>query len=1393
MKIDRNLLTAVSLVLLVPAVHAGNPKKTYEVPREGLMLSGQLKEGGGRLPALKGIPHELYLVNVKKGSSYVIGVYSMDFEPRIVVLRYATPNKEPIKDDIRQRKPHPPVVLKAAEDGTFNVLVLSGAKTPGAYTLFIRETAETLPLDRVTMAGELLREVPEEGLVVKERLREGLKPLPFLKQDHQTYLIQVQKGASYLIDLASEHFDPGLLVMRMPTDPSIKDEIVQKRTEPRVRLRPVKDGVFRIIVSAFDNKVGDFALDVREIDAKVALKPAEDKEKIHDVPEKALQFQGALAEGVGNIPLVKIIHQGYLVRLQKGRTYILDVPEAQFIANLFVSRDPIDKSIPDELLRLHIEPHVMLTPAQDGVFRVAITSLDGRMGAFTINIREGTDWALVAALAEERWDLEKAEKALQRVFLNQLKDHGPKHWKSSDARRKVERMRSLRKLSDAELGRLKEASSWRGKSFDAFKRGDYQTSVEANTKALAVLEAVLGPDHTDLISVHNTLGVSLIHLGRSGEGKPHFEKALALSQEKLGPEDPLTITSLGNLSSVLAESGNYNEARALQEKVVELCRKVHGTYHDSTATQLGNLGVFLSDQGELGAARLCHEESLAIRTKVLGNGHVLTALSLNNLASVLESMGDYVAARSIYEQALAIRERVLGKEHPDVAAALTGLSSLHGRRGEHEKARELAERSLAIRTKVFGPSHRLVSECLNNLAIIADQLKNPAQARRYYDQALAMDKKLLGENHPTTIATTANLAAHLLEQFQLGEARELAAKVVAFRKETLPNHPSTALAIVHLAKVLDMQGDRAQARAHYQEALEIQRRLLDNTAVAQTERQQLAMTSKARLFLDAFLSQPKDAGVDPAAAYAQVLAWKGTVSLRQRQLRLVRQSPELRALADELQSVCARIGTLSTAGPQANRPGRYRKELDALTQRKEAIELELAGKSGAFRDLQSAGTKAVDKLRTALPHTTALVDFLVYMHGERSPASETGYRAEARLAAFIVRNDQPVVRVELGAWEPMKDHIEAWRKEAKLQHPLQASKSGKENAGTALRRLIWQPLEDHLNGAETVLLAPDSALTMLPFAALPGKDPAKFLLEERMLAVVPLPRLLTEILEKTPIKALPEDPTLLVLGDVDFGASVNQHEVATSRSAPRDRGLSWRPLPGTAGEIRTVGQLFAKQFPKGTAQEMTRAVATEAAVRQEGGKYRWLHFATHGFFAAPTVVPAETKTTAASRATLDREQIVGFHPGVLSGIVLAGANQPPEIGRDDGVLTALEIAELDLRKADLVVLSACETGLGKASPGEGVLGLQRAFQLAGANTVVSSLWAVNDAATQKLMEKFYENLWSRRLSTGEALRQAQLWMMREGPKLGFESPLEAPRELAPPFFWASFVLSGDWR
>jgi CHAT domain-containing protein len=408
-----------------------------------------------------------------------------------------------------------------------------------------------------------------------------------------------------------------------------------------------------------------------------------------------------------------------------------------------------------------------------------------------------------------------------------------------------------------------------------------------------------------------------------------------------------------------------------------------------------------------------------------------------------------------------------------------------------------------------------------------------------------------------------------------------------------------------------------------------------------------------------------------------------------------------------------------------------------------------------------------------------LLDFLEYTHALPGVGGKGQVPAERRLVAFVVRPDHPLTRVDLGPAKPIADATVAWRGTLKRRFPVR----GPQDPAATLRKLLWLPLESHLEGAQVVLVSPDGPLNQLPLAALPGKDPAHYLLEEVPLVSISVPQILPDLL--APQKGPPPAPSLLVLGAVDYGGGTGPSAAGDERSSTR---RAWTELPGTRGEIATVKDLFEEAHPEARAEALRKGKATEAAVRQDAPRYRYLHLATHGFFAPEGLAHGRGGEDTDGGAP---------HPGLLAGLVLAGANRPAEAGQDDNILTALEVAELDLRGVDLAVLSACETGLGQAVGGEGLVSLQRAFQVAGARSVMASLWSVDDEATRRLMERFYENLWQKQMPKLEALRAAQLWMLKEGVARGMvrdePDPAEGPAPRTPPFYWAAFVLSGDWR
>jgi CHAT domain-containing protein len=338
----------------------------------------------------------------------------------------------------------------------------------------------------------------------------------------------------------------------------------------------------------------------------------------------------------------------------------------------------------------------------------------------------------------------------------------------------------------------------------------------------------------------------------------------------------------------------------------------------------------------------------------------------------------------------------------------------------------------------------------------------------------------------------------------------------------------------------------------------------------------------------------------------------------------------------------------------------------------------------------------------------------------------------------------------------------------------------------------------------------------LPFAALPGRKPGTYLIEELAIGYVTSGR---HLLELDADKNAPRGQGLLTVGGLAYGKPPAQ-PAKPAVFAP----LAYGELPGTQLEADRIARLYRQAFPSAEpARHLSGKTVDAARLKHElppAAKVcpRYLHLATHGFFEIPApAVPAQGRSPVWNLDQLERTYV--RNPLVLSGLVLSGANA----SYDKGILTAEEVRALDLRRVELAVLSACETGLGKVTAGEGMLSLLRGFQIAGARTLAVSLWSVNDAATAVLMEEFYKNLWVKKLPKLQALRRAQLKVLRN-PNLVVKSSKElaellakrgvsekelvqrglmpkagtlpgggAYKDRSPPAWWAAFILCGDGR
>ena len=818
-----------------------------------------------------------------------------------------------------------------------------------------------------------------------------------------------------------------------------------------------------------------------------------------------------------------------------------------------------------------------------------------------------------------------------------------------------------------------------------------------------------------------------------------YERALLLRRDVLGERHAETIISLSNLAGLLAAQGDLQAARPMYE------RAPASSAARPSASATPKPSKASTTWGPCSRPRVisrpharCSNGLLELSREVQGERHPRTMICLGNLASLLQAEGDLQAARPMFERVLELSRAVLGERHHDTIMALSNLAGLLVAQGELSSAGPMYGRALQLRRETLGERHPDTIHTLNNLAIVRQNQHDFTAARPIFEEALKLRGEVLGERHPDTIISLTYLAASLVAQGQPRAARPLAGRALVAAEglafETLP---------------------------------------------ALTEREQVAYLASVRQSLDLSLAlSDGDAGSD-GDAYRHVLAWKGLTG-QAAAARAAGRSPEAGKILADLVPLRGRLNAMHFARVPPDKTAEHARGTRALADQVAHDEAELARAVG----WTPAPPRTTD-VAAALPPGVAFVDILRYRHSSRSERGRSGLHSESRYVAFVIRPLESPERVELGPAAPIEEALNAWR--ARLQAGDDAEEMGRQLAG-----LVWAPLAKHLGDIRTVLVSPDRQLSFLPWAALPDDEPGSFLIRRYAFGTLVSARQLTELAKPgTP----PAAGGLLAVGGVDYGradASPSPAGVAVaSRSAAVDRdSVSFDPLPGTAAEVHEVAELY-ERATLGRVEGLSGSAATKERLRAAMVGRRHLHLATHGFFAPPkdrsVLAPDDAPTDLKPWQGMSRGEVRGFYPGLLSGLVWAGAAHPPRdklSGVEDlgsCLMTAEEVASIDLKGCELAVLSACETGLGATAGGEGVKGLQSAFHSAGCRTVVASLWRVDDAATRSLMSRFYANLWQKKQPAIEALRNAQLGVL-DDPEYG---------DSGNPRLWAAWVLSGD--
>jgi CHAT domain-containing protein/tetratricopeptide (TPR) repeat protein len=925
-------------------------------------------------------------------------------------------------------------------------------------------------------------------------------------------------------------------------------------------------------------------------------------------------------------------------------------------------------------------------------------------------------------------------------------------------------------------------------------QGDYKRSRELLEHVLAIQEQTLGPAHADVARTLNGLGNVLIATGDYAAARERLYQALAIWTNTEGRAGPRAATTLHNLGKLTRATGALNESKAFLEEALAAREAALGAESLEVADTANLLANVLADLGEVAQARAAFERALAIYEEKHGPNHPDVARASNDLGTLLWNTGDSARAKELYERALAIRERVFPRDHPDVAQTLNNLGLVLLGSREWDQADALLARSEEARTRASGPDDPSVAKIVRNRALLERRRGNPTRAEALYRRSLSIYAGANLTDHPEVGDLRFELAGLLWETNRNAEAQTMIRSAIELQERTFgPDHPRTLRSVKRAADVLwDTSNNDAEARALATRAARGMTQHLRDTVAALPEREALRFvtvsTRPEQVLLSGLLASSKnDAPAWRAACWDWTLGQRGLVldQLAMRTSAATKAtSPDVVEAWERLAKARRRLASLWIRGPEGADPKRHRHALDAAVKEKEAAELALAQKSAVFESESALSRAGLHEVASALPARTALVEIV------RAWVRERGSR-EGRWhdVALILRPDATHDHVDLGRADRIARLVTDWR--AALERSFRAAleQEGDDalavvnTAGQALRRTAWDPVLAKLGTAERVLLVPDGSFHQLDPGALPAEGKG-FLLERG--PVVHLLGAGRDVLRLAKASGK-TGRGALVLGAPDFDASpAGAGPGAFAQTCLELPATGWPPLRGAWHEAASAAEILQASEPT---KLLRAAEATETSFRREAKGKRILHLATHAYFLERACDPTEKPRP--SRAPLDPSTDDGL-PGIaldnallLSGLVLAGANHAAarQPTADDGILTAEEIAALDLTGVDLAILSGCDTGLGRVAIGEGVYGLERAFQIAGARAVVMSLWQVPDQQAPEWVRAFYAER-ARGSALPDATRGAALELLN-----GLRQENRAPH----PYLWSGRVTIGDWR
>lgn len=889
---------------------------------------------------------------------------------------------------------------------------------------------------------------------------------------------------------------------------------------------------------------------------------------------------------------------------------------------------------------------------------------------------------------------------------------------------------------------LSDIHSWRDTEIAGIYNdlaGFYQSIASYDKATEFYQNALSNISFTTNAQLYNNTAFNYVTLLQASGNFDEAELVLSEIESTLKSSDPsLIFIFLQNAGSLYHSKGNLTQAEIQYDKALRLASQTYGEKSNQYADILLRKASLLKDKGEYEASEPLFKQVLKLVESSEGANTANYAGILNNLGILYQSMGRLDEAKKQFEKALSIYQNATTSNPSDYVLTEENLATLYSLKGENEKALKLLSQTVEGNRKIYGSESPNYATSLHNYASQLQKLGKNEDARKLFEQALAIQKTSLGTNHPSYANTLHNLAILAEDNKEYALADSLLNEVMRIRANLYAeNHPSYTSGLFSRAVLRQQMDDYENAKIDFDHVAQLYLQQVVKYFPTLSEKEKTAFYKKItpvfnrykEFLLEYYVNYKKDESVLEQLYNIQIatkaILLNSVNKTRERILssgnsQLINDFNEWRSLKEQL----ATYYTYSKSKLQDDNINV--EQLEELANDKEK---RLSESSELFANEFDKRQLKWEDIKNTLSDDQVAIEL---MRVDRNPNEKLDSVTYIALA-ISPRFDYPQLVIY-----PNGDKLES-----RYMYAYTNSIQFKREDSYSYN-VFWKPLKTVTDGFQTVFLSPDGVFNKVNANSLFDVSINKFLNQEINVHYISSTR---DLLDKH--KMFTNNQAVLIANPYYPNAELVSAQ-ETQRSF--DFGII-ASLPGTQKEVEFIGDLMRQ---KGWQVQLNEEKsATKENVLNASPKL--LHVAAHGFFLTGGKADAEFLE----------------NPLFRSGLLLTGAGSNNS-SSNEGILTAYEVMNMSLENTELVVLSACETALGDVQNGEGVYGLQRAFIVAGAETLIMSLWKVDDTATQKLMSLFY-SYWLNGMDKHEALQKAQI---------------EIQKEYKSPYYWGAFIMIG---